>query len=215
MENRRFKLIMFDMDDTLLKGRTIFVFADKLGFTDKLFSIINSDQQSYKKSIEIAQLLKGKNENDLLELFRTIPLQDHLETVINELKNKDLTTAIATNSYQFVADDLKERLGFDYAFANNLIMNQNIVTGEIQLHNVARERCNNGRIYSICKGRVLERLCETLSITPEKAIAIGDSMVDVGMISKAGLGIAYNASEEVQKHADISTNDFRILLNYI
>jgi phosphoserine phosphatase len=40
-------------------------------------------------------------------------------------------------------------------------------------------------------------------------------MVDIGMIKKAGIGIAFNAPDEVQSHADIITNDFRAILDYI
>ena len=54
-----------------------------------------------------------------------------------------------------------------------------------------------------------------LNITPAEVIAVGDGVVDIGMIKKAGLGIAYNASEQVQKNADIITNDLAVVLDYI
>ena len=131
----RFKLVIFDMDGTLLNGRTIFTFAEKKGFKNDLLKIINSDMISYKKTLKIAKFLKGINSSELLEIFREIPLQDHIKTVIKELKKKGIKTAIITNSYQFVADDLKERLDIDYAFANNLIIKNGIVTGKIMLNN--------------------------------------------------------------------------------
>ena len=203
------------MDDTLLKGRTIFVFAEKRGFTDKLLNITNSSRVSYKKTIEIAKLLKGASARKLLEIFRNIPLQEHVEDTLTVLKNKGIKTAIVTNSYQFLADDLKDRLGIDYAFANNLIIKKDIVTGEIIINNKTKKKCDNGKIYSICKGHILDHLCNTLNIDPKEVIAVGDGMIDVGMIKKAGLGIAFNAPKEVQKHADIITNDLKCILSYI
>lgn len=212
----KFKLAMFDMDGTLLKGRTIFVFADKKGFMDELLNIINSDRISYEKSIEIAKLSKGMNGSELLEIFRDIPLQEHVETVIRELKNKGITTAIATNSYQFAADDLKDRLGFDYAFANNLIIDNDIVTGELIINNKNLiKHCDGCKIHSICKEQVLESLCKKLGITEEEVIAIGDSEIDNCMLERAGLGVAFNASEKVQQHADVITDDMSVILNYI
>ncbi len=211
-----FKLAMFDMDGTLLKGRTIFVFAYKKGFIDGLLNIINSDKVSYEKSIKIAKLLKGMSGSELLKIYRGIPLQEHVENVIKELKNKGITTAIATNSYQFVADDLKGRLGFDYAFANNLIIDNDIVTGELIINNKnLTKHCDGCKIHSICKEQVLESLCKKIGIKEEEAIAVGDGEIDNCMLKRAGLGIAFNASEKVQKHADINTGDMRIILNYI
>jgi len=212
----KFKLAVFDMDGTLLKNRTIFVFADKKGFMDELLKIVNSDRISYEKSIEIAKLLKGMNAGELLDIFRGIPLQDNVETVIKKLKKKDIKTAIITNSYQFVADDLKKRLRMDYAFANNLIIEEDIVTGELIINNKdLRARYNGCKVHSICKECVMEDLAKELGITKGEVIAVGDSAIDICMIEKAGLGIAFNASEKMQKHADISTGDMRTILTHI
>ena len=118
----KFKLVIFDMDGTLIAGRTVFVFAEEKGFEDELLQIINGNKELHKKSIEIAKLLKGMNARELLEIFRNIPLQEHVENVIGEIKKGGIKTAIVTDSYQFVADDLRERLDIYYAFANNLII---------------------------------------------------------------------------------------------
>ena len=206
---------MFDMDGTLIDGRSIFVFSEKKGFKDKLLRSLQSDKEPYEKSIEIAQFLHGTSSIELLEIFRKIPLHNNVEKVAQELREKNVKTAVVTDSYQFIADDLKKRLHFDYAFANNLIIEQGIVTGKININNSNLKRCETGVIYSICKGLVLDQLYTTLNITPAEVIAVGDGVVDIGMIKKAGLGIAYNASEQVQKNADIITNDLAVVLDYI
>jgi phosphoserine phosphatase SerB len=213
--NHKFKLVMFDMDGTLLNGRSIVFFANKREFGEELRQILQSDIEPYKKSIKIATFLKGSNISELLEIFRTIPLQENAWETGKKLKEKNIVMAIATDSYQFIVDDLKTRLNFDYAFANNLITEKNIVTGELILHNKTLKKCNNGRIYSICKGDVLKQLCNKLKIKPEDAIAIGDGIVDINMLSIAGLGIAYKAPEKVQKYADVVTNDLSVILSYI
>ena len=217
MDNKKqkFKLVMFDMDGTLLDGRSIFVFSEEKGFKSRLMKSLHSNKEPYEKSIEIATFLEGFDSRELLEIFRKIPLQENTQKTAKKLKEKNIKTAIVTDSYQFVADDLKERLNFDYAFANNLIIEQSIVTGKLVLNNVAMERCSKGIVYSICKGQVLETLCNELDITSDEVIAIGDGVVDIGMIKKAGLGIAYKTAEKVQKYADIVTNDLSIILNYI
>ncbi len=215
IKSKKYKLVMFDMDGTLIDGRSIFVFSEKKGFKGKLLQSLESDKEPYEKSIEIAKFLKGTSSTELLEIFRKIPLHKNVERITQKLKEKNIKTAVVTDSYQFIADDLKKRLHFDYAFANNLIIEQNIVTGKIILNNSNLKRCDTGIIYSICKGLVLDQLCIMLNINSDEILAVGDGVVDIGMIKKAGLGIAYNASEDVQKNADIITNDLAVILDYI
>ncbi len=201
------------MDGTLLQGRTIFVFAEKKGFMGEVRRLMNDSLAFYQRSIEIAKALKGMDSRELLKIFRTIPLQQHVPEVINELKKRGIVTGIVTDSYQFVAEDLQKRLGMDYAFANNLIIDDGVVTGELVIHNTQLLPDSiNGNIYSICKSGVMDQLCTQLGIGVGEAIAVGDGKVDVSMLQKVGLGVAFNAPPEVQQHADISINDMRMIL---
>jgi phosphoserine phosphatase len=213
----KFKLVMFDMDGTLIKERGIFVIAEKKGFLDELIKKINDDTLDfYLRSIDIAKLSKGLKRSEIIEIFRSVKLSKNVEKVIKELKEQNIKTAIATDSYKFLADDLKERLGIDYTFANNLIINDDIITGKLEIHNKnLTQDFFSGKIYSICKSCALDNLCKELNININEAIAVGDGKVDIGMIKKAGLGIAYNAPEIVQKNADIATDDLKIILEYI
>lgn len=213
--NQECKLVMFDMDGTLIKERTIFVLAEKNGFKDKLMGIWNANIEPYQKSIEIAKFLKGFDSRDFLKIFREIVLQEKAKEVLKELNESQVKTAIVTDSYQLFANDLKKRLNIDYTFGNDLITNNHIITGELVLHNNSKIPCESGRIYSICKGFILDKLSKRLNIKNTETIAVGDGIVDIGMIKKAGVGIAFNASKEVQKHADVITNDLGVILEYI
>ena len=210
------KLVVFDMDGTLLKKRTVFVFAEKLGFTSKLIEIMNRvDMQPYQKTIVIASLLKGYHKDKLLEIFREIPLQDHIIEVISKLRNKDIITIIITDSYDFVAEDLMFRLHLDDFYANNLIIRDGIITGEVIIHNKNLLRECDNKIYSICKSKIIEDLCDKLGISLRQVIAVGDGIVDRCMLKKAGIGIAFNAPTIVQKSADYTASDFRDILEFI
>ena len=209
------QLILFDMDGTLLQDRTIFTIAKAKHQTTQLQTILQTTKQPYEKTIEIAQLLKGSSAEKLLNIFRKIPLQPHVTTVLQHIIQQNIHTAIATDSYQFVAEDLKKRLHIHNAYANNLIIKNNIVTGEIHLHNKKLERCSNKTIYSICKEKILQTLCKHHHIHPKHTLAIGDGLVDCAMLHQAGIGIAYKAPPTVQQAADIITDDFRTILNYL
>ena len=211
------KLVMFDMDGTLIKGRGIFVIAEKKGFIDELWRYIKDPYlEYYEKSIEIAKLSKGFKKNEYLEIFQKVPLQRNAQEVISELKKRNIKTAIATDSYLMLAEDLKHRLNIDHAFANDLVTNDDVITGELRIHNKDLvEDISGNKIYSICKGCVLEQLCKDMNINLEQTIAIGDGIVDIGMINKAGTGIAFNATDEVKKYADVVSDDLKIILDYI
>jgi phosphoserine phosphatase SerB len=212
----KYKLVLFDMDGTLLDGKTIYTLAEKKGFKNELSSILKSGKKFYEITIEIAKLLKGYKKTELIKIIREIPLQKDVKKLIKELKKRKIKTAIVTDSYQFVADDLRKRLDLDYAYANNLISLNGRFTGEIVIHNneLIKDYINN-EIYSICKSCVLDELCDKLRISEKEVIAIGDGIVDISMLDKAGLGIAFKASEKVQKHANVTSNDIINLLNYL
>lgn len=214
---QKFKLVLFDMDGTLLKDKGIFVIAEKKGFLDELARLIRDDtKEFYKRSIDIARLQKGFSKKDYLEIFRTVPIRENAQTVIKELKKKKIKTAIVTDSYQFLVDDLRKRLGTDYAFGNDLVTNGDVITGELVMQNKNLQgEFYTGKIYSICKSGVLDQLCKELGITEKEVIAVGDGRIDIGMIKKAGLGIAIDALEEVKNNADIVTNDLRVILDHI
>jgi phosphoserine phosphatase len=203
------------MDGTLISQKSIFVFAKKFGYNNNLKKILKTDILPYQKNKQIAHYLKGRTSEELLETFQSIPLSDNVHTIITELHNNNIATAVVTASYQFLADNIKHHLNLNYAAANNLIFNQNIVTGQLKIHNSKKVSCGDGLIYSICKGHVLENLCQKLHIGPHQVIAVGDGLIDISMLKKAGIGIAYNAPLEVQQYADLITTDMRTILQYI
>jgi len=204
------------MDGTLLNGRTIIRIAEKKGFNNKLLKIMRKDEIAYKKSVEIAKLLKCITEKEFLEIFREISIQKHAEYVVRKLKNKGIKTAIVTDSYDIAAYDLGKRLGIDYVFSNKLIKHNGHLTGEIMLaNNNLTPRFEGCKIHSICKKDVLNYLCRKCNMRPNEVMAVGDGDIDICMLREAGMGIAFNAPEEVIKNADIRITNLKDILNYI
>ena len=208
------RLVLFDMDGTLLNGRTIFHLAKKFGFFLELKNLMKTNYEPYKKSIYIAKLLQGISKQDILDCIENIPLHPHVETVLKTLQEQGIKTAIATDSYDIVAEYFKNQLHCDHAFSNRLIFRDNIATGSIKIHNTKLVKDSyTQQIYSIAKGMILHDLTKKYNLSLTETMAVGDGVVDISMIRTAGIGVAFNASDQVNQSADIIINEFDAILD--
>jgi len=216
MKWMRYKLILFDMDDTLIAGRTIYEVADRKGFRKEVDEIVSMNITNYEKTILIARLLKGMRVEEFLKIFRAIPLNPHVDEVVEKLKKKGLKMGIISNSYDIAVDDLKKRLGMDFGISNKLVVKEGVITGEVIPHNKnPSQDIDDCRSFSVCKRDALLQVCKDLGIRPDETIAVGDGNVDRFMLEVAGLGIAYGKNSYLSNFADISINDMREILKYI
>ena len=212
-----YKLIVLDMDGTLLCDRTIYALAEELGFEENLNNIITSNLQGFEKTIEIAKLLRGLSVKRFLEVFDKIPLRAGVQKVITAAKEAGIVTVIATDGYQMAANRLAKRLGVDRTFANELELMEGEITGRIRLNNYRLEQHMAGcKIHSVCKRDILHKLCDELGITTAETVAVGDSSNDKCMIEDSGFGFAFESSTEIKEFADIILNDdLSKILDYI
>jgi len=211
-----YKLIAFDMDDTLLSGRTIYVIADRKGFRDEVDRIISMEIPNYKKTIEIAKLLEGMSVEEFLEIFRSIPLNDNVPEVFDEIRKKKIKTAIISNSYDIAAKDLANRLKIDFVIANELVVEDGIITGVVIPHNKNPvDEIGDCRSYSVCKSEALGEICRKMNIDLSEAIAVGDGSIDRFMLKAAGLGIAYRPKVNLEEYADVVIDDMIELLRFL
>jgi phosphoserine phosphatase SerB len=209
------KLIVFDMDDTLLRGRFIDACANKFGFRNELMEIRSSERDVIILTKQIAKLLKGKPINDLIAVADSIPIVDGTKDVVAELKNRGYLVGIISDSYDCITNHIRIKTGMDFSLSNELEFSKSICTGEVKipsfLFNSPKSLCK----HSICKTNALQSLLDKYNIQRENCIAIGDSLNDLCMIKEAGLGIAFCSKDElVNHHADvvISSKSFHQLL---
>lgn len=211
-----YKLIAFDMDDTLLSGRTIYVIADRKGFREEVDRIISMDITNYRKTIEIAKLLRGMRVEEFLEIFRSIPLNENVPEVLNEIRKRKIKTAIISNSYDLAARDLADRLRIDYVIANELVVKDGVITGLVIPHNKKpTDEKGDCRSYSVCKSEALKEICDKMGIDPSEAIAVGDGSIDRFMLDTAGLGIAYRPKANLEDYADVIIDDMIEILRFL
>lgn len=189
------KLVVFDMDSTLIQAEVIVELAKLAGVGEQVNDITESAMRGeidFKESFrQRIALLKGIPEDQLEKLTRELPLTDGADLVAKTLKSLGYKLGILSGGFRFVGEYLKDRLGFDYVYANELDIKDGVVTGEVVGDIVDGEK----------KALLLRQLAEKENIALEQTIAVGDGANDLPMISIAGLGVAFNAKPIVRQEA--------------
>ena len=192
---RNRKLVVFDMDSTLIQAEVIVELAKLAGVGDQVNNITESAMRGeidFKESFrQRVALLKGLQEEQLLKLTRELPLTEGADLVAKTLKGLGYKLGILSGGFRFVGEYLKDRLGFDYVYANELDIEDSVVTGKVVGDIVDGEK----------KAILLRQLAQKENIALEQTIAVGDGANDLPMISIAGLGVAFNAKPIVRQKA--------------
>jgi HAD superfamily phosphoserine phosphatase-like hydrolase len=185
------KMFIFDMDNTILKGRYIYHAAEKFNFRRELLDIISNNQESYLITKLIAKLLKGLNFAQLIAAADELEIVEDAADVITELKKREYIVGIISDSYNFVAQHIANKIGAHFSIANELEFSESRATGEVKVLSyfmkTEKSRCN----HNFCKSNALIDLSAKYNIPLSNIIAIGDSENDVCMVKHAGIGIAF------------------------
>jgi phosphoserine phosphatase len=193
---QRRRLVVFDMDNTLIDGEVIDELAKAANVGEKVSDITS---RAMAGEIEFADalrervaLLKGLPVSVFEEVSSGMQLTAGTYELVSTLKAMGFKLALISGGFTFFAERLKEQLGFDYAFANELEVKSGVLTGKVK-----------GRIIDKnTKGQIVEEIAERENLSREEIVAVGDGANDEIMLKNAGLGIAFNASELLQKVAD-------------
>jgi phosphoserine phosphatase SerB len=210
------KLVVFDMDNTILRGRFIDTCTEAFGLREDLMNIRSSETDAIALTKRIATLLKGKTINELITIADSIPIVNGTKEIVSELKNRGYIVGIISDSYDCITNHIRIKLGMDFSLSNELEFSKSICTGEVKVPSFLFSNPNSLCKHSICKTNALINILEKYNIKRENSIAIGDSLNDLCMIKEAGLGIAFCSKDElVNHHADvvISTPTFAEILN--
>ena len=196
-QNRRKKLLIADMDSTMIPVECIDELADFAGVKDQVSEITERSMRgelNFEASInERVALLAGLSEAVLEQVYADrISLNPGAKTLVQTMNKLGAMTALVSGGFVFFTSRVAGETGFQMNQANTLIVKDGKLTGKVGLPILGQE----------AKLETLNALCESNGCTPADVLAVGDGANDRSMVQAAGLGVAYHAKQALADIAD-------------
>ena len=192
------RLVVLDMDSTLIQGEVIDELAREKGVYDEVATLTHAAMMGnldYDTSLKLrCEKLKGLTLKDLQNVYDRIQITPGGIDLIKVLKKLGYKVAVISGGFTFMAERLKSKLGIDFAHANTLEVKDEKLTGRVIPPIINAQK----------KSDLLHALAQQEKISLDQVIAIGDGANDLLMLEKAGLGIAFNAKPLVKQKADLA-----------
>lgn len=192
------RLLMSDMDSTMINIECADEIGDFLGIKDKVAAIT---RQAMRGDIDFETsltrrlaLLKGVGVDVLQKVYddRLRP-NTGAEALVAGLQARGVKTALVSGGFTFFTERLRTRLGLDYTLANELEIVDGHLTGDV----------HGAIVGAAAKADYLKKLCGELGIRPDQTIAVGDGANDLGMVELAGLGVAFRAKPALEERSHV------------
>lgn len=198
LSRRSKRLVVFDVDSTLVQGEVIEMLAAHAGKEAEVRAVT---ERAMRGELDFAQslhervaTLAGLPASVLDEVASSIVLTPGARTTIRTLKRLGIRCAVVSGGFTQVISGLVEELGLDFARANTLEIVDGELTGRVLGEVVGRE----------AKAAYLREFAEELGISLSQTVAVGDGANDIDMLTAAGLGIAFCAKPALREVADAS-----------
>ncbi len=200
-ENRRKKLLIADMDSTMIQQECIDELADEAGVGAHVAGItaraMNGELEFDAALRERVALLKGLPEGVIAQVLRErITLMPGGPSLVATMKANGARAALVSGGFTAFTTAIAARLGFDENRANVLHIENGVLTGTVATPILGRE----------AKVQALQEIAHAMGIAPVDAIAVGDGANDLGMLGLAGAGVALHAKPSVAAQCDIRIN---------
>ncbi len=197
---RGMRLIVMDVDSTLIQGEVIEMLAAHAGCEAEVARVT---EQAMRGELDFADslrervaLLAGLDAGAVDKVYDDLELAPGARTTVRVLKRLGYRFALVSGGFSQLTDRLAAELDIDFALANELEIVDGRLTGRVLGPIVDRAG----------KADALRRFAHEAGVPVSATIAIGDGANDLDMLSAAGLGIAFNAKPVVQEAAHAAVN---------
>ncbi|MFD1150814.1 phosphoserine phosphatase SerB [Saccharothrix hoggarensis] len=196
LTRRAKRLVVFDVDSTLIQGEVIEMLAAHVGVEPQVKEITDAAMRGELDFTESLRrrvaLLEGLDESVLDEVAASLELTAGARTTVRTLKRLGFRCGVVSGGFTRVIQRLVDDLGLDFCAANELEVVDGKLTGRVVGEVVDRAG----------KAVALRRFADEQGITLAQTVAVGDGANDIDMLGAAGLGIAFNAKPALREVAD-------------
>ncbi|CAM5645242.1 phosphoserine phosphatase [Streptomyces spiroverticillatus] len=200
LHRRAQRLVVMDVDSTLIQDEVIELFAAHAGCEAEVAAVT---EQAMRGELDFEQslharvaLLKGLDAGVVEKVRAEVRMTPGARTLVRTLKRLGYQVGVVSGGFTQVTDALKEELSLDFAQANTLEIVDGKLTGRVVGEVVDRAG----------KARLLRRFAAEAGVPLDQTVAIGDGANDLDMLNTAGLGVAFNAKPVVRQAADTAVN---------
>ena len=198
------RLVFFDMDSTLVDMEIIDEMAQRAGVFKEVSRITEKAMRGdidFEESLtQRVALLKGLRVEELEKIRKDMKLSAGAEDLVETLKRLGFKLGLVSGGFDYFSDFLREKLGLDFSYANQLEIKSGVLTGKVL-----------GKIVdNTYKAKIVNMVASEEGVLLDQTVAIGDGANDGLMLGQAGLGIAYNAKEKLERVANMSVGRARL-----
>ncbi|OBA66770.1 phosphoserine phosphatase SerB, partial [Gordonia sp. 852002-10350_SCH5691597] len=200
LARRAKRLVVFDVDSTLIQGEVIEMLAAHAGREAEVAAVTEAAMRGeldFAQSLrERVAALEGLDARVLDEVAGSLQLTPGARTTIRTLHRLGYRCGVVSGGFRQVIDGLAHDLELDFVRANTLEVVDGRLTGRVIGEIIDRPG----------KARALRAFADQVGVPMEQTIAVGDGANDIDMLSVAGLGIAFNAKPALREVADAALN---------
>lgn len=190
------RLIVFDVDSTLVQGEVIEMLAARAGREDEVRAVTESAMRGeidFTESLhQRVQALAGLDASVIEEVGESLELTPGARTTIRTLRRLGYACGVVSGGFRQVIEGLAHELELDYVKANTLEIVDGKLTGRVVGDIVDRA----------AKATALREFAAQTGVSMEQTVAVGDGANDIDMLTAAGLGVAFNAKPALREIAD-------------
>ncbi len=193
------KLVLFDLDKTLIKESSIEIVAKEFGFQNELKELRRKHRNKKIKdreiTLELAKLIKGKKSEDLESICEKLTLRKNVRRVIDRLKKRQYEIGIVSVAFSPIVYQIAEKIGVkkENIICPILVQDKDgVYTGEV----IAQTRYNSKCCDTIiCKADAAKELMNKIGVKPEECIGVGDGKSDACLFRACGLSLVYRSKK--------------------